>query len=280
MGSYSLTCCVSGLPIESGDPVRYFLITESPYADQAVVGTLTGFWFPRTFPLRARYNDYGSVEDVQDGPERDIWMEGFQIDLIKRGWDKNTCHDVPTHKKMAFNELLVALQEARVLVYREVPFMMSEGRSIRLPPEITRKLKALGHPMMPTPKRERVHGRPLAVRQAMIREDVWKTLSKIGMMSLQDPGDVGAVRNAVPFTVGLATHVSLMAEKGPIDAPFVETVGEFLGLHNILAMTRYQWRPSDSGGPQFGEWPEHVKVLQALLRVAQAGARRQRKNAQ
>ncbi len=29
MGSFAYTCCVSGLPIEYGDPVRFFLLTQN-----------------------------------------------------------------------------------------------------------------------------------------------------------------------------------------------------------------------------------------------------------
>jgi len=117
MGSFAYTCCVSGLPIEYGDPVRFFLLTQNPY-NQAAENCCYPHdrWVPRTFPLRAKYNDYGSVMDLQEGVQRSLWFEGFQIDLVKRGVGENTCHDVPVRKNMSLKMLLEALWEGRVLI--------------------------------------------------------------------------------------------------------------------------------------------------------------------
>ncbi len=121
MGSFAFTCAVSGFPIEAGDEVRILLLTKNPYTDgEGIVCETHGLWFPRTFPLRATYNDYGSVEDVESGPSRDVWLEGLAIDLIERGVGENTVHDVATRKGMSFPELLNALREGRVLVCRDL----------------------------------------------------------------------------------------------------------------------------------------------------------------
>lgn len=119
MGSFSYTCCISGLPIEAGDPVRYFLLTQNPYNDSPIC-YMHSLWFPRNFPLKAEYNDYGSVENIQSGPLKDIWMEGFQKDLIEKGWGDNSCHDVPVSKDMSFDDLLNAITENRVYVRRDM----------------------------------------------------------------------------------------------------------------------------------------------------------------
>lgn len=117
MGSYAYTCAVSGLPIQAGDRVRFLLLTRNPYNERAC--TMHADWFPRTFPLKAAYNDYGSVEDVQEGPERDVWLEAFRHDLVEVGVGDNTCHDVAATKDMCFGDMLEALHEGRVQVQRE-----------------------------------------------------------------------------------------------------------------------------------------------------------------
>lgn len=120
MGSFAYTCAVSGLPIEAGDPVRYFLLTQNPYRNGAEnTCYIHDLWFPRTFPLKGEYNDYGSVDGIADGPEKDIWLEGLKLDMIERGWGNNTVHDVPISKEMTFDKLLDAIQEGRVIVERE-----------------------------------------------------------------------------------------------------------------------------------------------------------------
>lgn len=126
MGSFASTCSISGLPIEGGDPVRAFLITENPYDDNLYCG-MSDLWFLRTLPVKAKYNDYGSIEDVEEGPLKDLWMEGLQIDLVARGVGDNSCHDVEVNKQMSFEQLLTALWEQRVHVLRDVG-MSSESK--------------------------------------------------------------------------------------------------------------------------------------------------------
>lgn len=114
MGSFASTCCISQLPIEAGDDVRFFLLTKNPYGEGMI--SMHDLWFPRTYPLRAQYDDYGGVENVEEGPLRDIWLEAFQNDLIEVGVGDNSCHDVSALKDMSWEHFLDALQERRILV--------------------------------------------------------------------------------------------------------------------------------------------------------------------
>lgn len=90
MGSFDMTCAISGLPIGAGDPIRYMLLTQNPYHRGKTAGTMTCYttdiWFPRTFPLRAKHNDYGGCDDLQTGPQADAWLAGLKKDLIEKGW--------------------------------------------------------------------------------------------------------------------------------------------------------------------------------------------------
>lgn len=116
MGCFAFTCGISGLPIRAGDPVRFLLLTETAFKGE------TAPWFPRTFPLRARYNDYGSVEKVPQDLGMKLWQEGLRRDLVPVGRGENPCHNVPTSKDMDWEALLEALWEdrVRVLSYPEV----------------------------------------------------------------------------------------------------------------------------------------------------------------
>jgi hypothetical protein len=117
MGSFNYTCGISELPIGAGDPVRLLMMTESPFY---VPGRMTCYmydiWTPRAFPLRAIYNDYGSVEEIEEGVGLDLWFEGLKLDLVEQGTGDNACHDVPTSKNMKLDEFFTALQEGRLLV--------------------------------------------------------------------------------------------------------------------------------------------------------------------
>ena len=88
MGSFSMTCSISGLGIDAGTPVRALLLTENPYGEG---------WDLRTPPIRARYNDCGSIERVhpRDLPVAKLWLRGLREDLVELGAGDNQCHDVP-----------------------------------------------------------------------------------------------------------------------------------------------------------------------------------------
>jgi len=117
MGSFTYNCAISGLPVGAGDDVMFLLLTKNrSYREHAVY--MTDWWYPRTFPLKAKYNDYGSVEDVQEGPMKDLWMKGFQLDLMEKGVGDNSCHDVAIFKDSTFDQMLDALGEFRIEVSR------------------------------------------------------------------------------------------------------------------------------------------------------------------
>lgn len=118
MGSFDFTCCVSGLPIHAGDDVVWFMLTENPY-DDSLVCYMHDMWFPRSLPIRGKYNDYGSIEGY-DAASPSVYaaVEGLNNDMIERGWGDNKCHDVPTVRGMSFEHVLEAIWEKRLLVSR------------------------------------------------------------------------------------------------------------------------------------------------------------------
>jgi hypothetical protein len=119
MGSFSYTCSYSGLPIESGDKIRFMLLTEAPYKDsQTTAVNMHDLWIPRTFPLVGKYNDYGSVDNYETGPLQKTWIEGLRLDMNEKGWGDNRCHDVPVLKDMTFEQMLDAIREGRLDIIR------------------------------------------------------------------------------------------------------------------------------------------------------------------
>ena len=107
MGSYDSTCSVSSLPLSGGDPVRWLLLVRSPYGRA---------WEPRTWPIRAHYNSYGSIDTVEEGSIRDVIFHVLQEDLLEMGVGDNSYHDVAVRKNMDFDDLLMAIHEGRLFV--------------------------------------------------------------------------------------------------------------------------------------------------------------------
>jgi hypothetical protein len=118
MGHFSFTCSVSGLAITGGTPVRCLLLVASPYGDD---DDSRNAWVVRTPPIRARYNDYGSIEDINKEDEftANLWLRGLCEDLVEKGPGDNQCHDVPATKDMTFDQLLMALWERRIEVVQD-----------------------------------------------------------------------------------------------------------------------------------------------------------------
>lgn len=119
MGSFAATCAVSNLPIECGDPVRWLLLNKLN-TDEGVV-SIGGAWSVRALPLRAEYNDYGSIcsWDDPDGHVVNSILDGLKLDLHEQGVGDNTVHDVAVKKDMSFEQLLEAVWEGRVFVKGE-----------------------------------------------------------------------------------------------------------------------------------------------------------------
>ena len=383
MGSFDYTCAISGLPIACGDAVRYLLLTQNPYHRGKTAAQMTCYttdvWFPRTFPLRGRYNDYGAVDDLQEGAQQDAWLAGFKVDLVEKGWGDNSCHDVPTRKDMKLAPLLEGVREGRVHVRQDV------GDSKRICPvpkgiptrrRVERALakfnlavsEAYGTGMLvdrvdrntvrvrvadygartetltkvrddlvsqwagavcggsgsyagnselilrPLPgvrcrDAQKRRDPVLCVSHAMIREDVWHAICGLTLKCDYDGAETvdkfraaaveawekslaaendhrrfmmrheayGVCDDVVPFTVGLGTHWWAIVDahiRGELsDAErddFLRTAGEFVFVQRWLATTRYQWHPSSSCGPQFGEWGAHATLLDALHSIAKA----------
>lgn len=394
MGSFAGTCCISGLPIEAGDAVRYLLLTQNPYCTGGFVCESHGRWVPRTWPVKAKYNDYGSIEDWETGPVQALIMRGLQVDLIEVGVGNNSVHDVAAKKDMSFEDLLNAVWEGRVMVKRKAGtgysaeqleyFRRQVPPTPKWVPTLNNVEAALSEAQLPGQGRylvdeqrgqvrvrydglsgdygkdeerlltakaalektfavvltagsgsyahssellcfvapgtnEQGHARrihvaeeesPLLVQQAMIREDVWQALL---VLKLTDPyrgnsthsiddyrrsasnfikklrarkenpsersqedisnweEDFGAslleTRGITPSLIGLSYHANLLIEDGHADDEFAALAAEFAFIWRLLMDVRYVWRPSDTAGPQCGEYKAHTAFLRAMTKA-------------
>ena len=137
----------------------------------------------------------------------------------------------------------------------------------------------------------------LIVAQAMVREDIWQALLEIDPIRVKElkqqardmcekiQDDRSNLRltfrlegNMVwawireQFCIGHESHYQLFLDRNPTEdelSRFLDTIAETVFIQSILSSTRYQYRPSTSVGPQFGEWNQHVAFLKALTGVAE-----------
>lgn len=163
MGSYHTTCNISQLPIVPGDPVRVLFLGKCPYSmdprNPQAIGEgsnsregcyPTDFWYPRTVPLKAKYDDYGRVRDVEKGLGQDIFWEQLQDDIYEVDAGENRFHDPASSKKMDWDQMWWVVEEGRLRTKRVYP---DEHNHVAVP-----------------------------VCAVMIREDVWQA-----MLALKNP---------------------------------------------------------------------------------------------
>jgi hypothetical protein len=118
MGSFNATCIVSGLPIEAGTKIRYLALARSAFEHDGNghICYVGGRWQVYGVPLRGKYDDYGSVEDVEDSYTTRVFFEGLKRGAVEKGVGDNQCHDVEVRADMDQEAWLEALWEGRVSV--------------------------------------------------------------------------------------------------------------------------------------------------------------------
>jgi hypothetical protein len=135
MGSFNATCIISNLQIEAGDPVRFLALVRSPYNQgNEHICYVAGRWQLRCPPLRAQYNDYGSIENLTPGLAQRVFFESFNRDVVEKGVGDNQCHDVQVRRGMTVDQWLEALWEGRVEI-QDPPLRSCYPGGIPLPPE-------------------------------------------------------------------------------------------------------------------------------------------------
>lgn len=97
MGSWNGTCGVSNLPIQHGDKVVMLPIAQAmhynPDRPSQSACHNTTFWEPIGFPVRAKYNDYGWIEKIEDNSFTEWNLAWIRDNLIEREIGENTHHD-------------------------------------------------------------------------------------------------------------------------------------------------------------------------------------------
>lgn len=67
MGCWNETDALTQLPILYGDPVKLIVISSTPDGDEELV-------FPRCFPISGKYNDFGSIKEIEEDWATDAFL--------------------------------------------------------------------------------------------------------------------------------------------------------------------------------------------------------------
>lgn len=247
---------VSGLPIGWNTSVRFLGLMEAPSHHDYLVVYPDGLWSPIHPGIKARYNDYGSIENVEPGILADTFFGDLSDRAIERD-RKDEYHDVDVKKGMPQEQWLKALY------YGKVSF-------------------------------KNFRGQIASVRQAMIREDVWQILLEMTPFENNfedwylDIHGYGPRRRSADFKETTERTIEYFQKNHP-DAAYIEGMRKsllpsplqefqkdlFRVQCSLRALSRI-WIPGHMVGPQFPEWDVQAKYTQAINDLAQEQLRRQR----
>lgn len=154
MGSFHTTCNISQLPITPGTPVRVLFLQRNQWSmDPTTEDALgqgnnsregcysTDWWRPWNAPLRAVYDDYGRVAQVEQGLGLEMFWAFLRANLYEVQAGSNEYHQPASYKEMDWDHMW---------------WVAAEGR-LRL-------------------KRSSNNHKAVPVCAVMIREDVWKAM--------------------------------------------------------------------------------------------------------
>src|SRR5262245_19339326 len=117
MGCFNATCIISNLQIEARTPVRFFLLTASRLNEGNELACYAwGRWQLRGAAVRAKYNDYGSIEDIRESLASKVMFEALSRDAVEKGVGDNQFHDLQVRPGMPREDWLKALLKGRVFV--------------------------------------------------------------------------------------------------------------------------------------------------------------------
>ena len=144
MGSWNATCQISQMPIGYGEKVRFLLLTKNPFKMDTAEGDAYSymekgqkkedfgwqpnsdagregcysedFWKPEFVSVRAIYNDYGSVEDIDtESLNWSFWLDTIKNRMYELKQGSNAYHDPAVSKNMSVRDILEVLQEGRLI---------------------------------------------------------------------------------------------------------------------------------------------------------------------
>lgn len=118
MGCWNGTCGITQLAIHSGEPTIGFLIVRNHPDGWAANGHCysTQYWCPLSLHIEGIYNDYGTLEDVDEGDwNYQLALKYIKANLIEKDLGDNQYHDVPVKKDdLGWEKLADAIHEDRL----------------------------------------------------------------------------------------------------------------------------------------------------------------------
>lgn len=245
MGLFSVTCSLSGLPIDDEDRVVALLLERNAFAATTDGNVLehTGYWIPVTPPVRGVYNGYGSIASVPDDEARACWaMHKNQF------FDRlpSDCCGPPA----TFDDLLAKVRlsgKIRLALIREDVWQHF----------LLLKRNYLYDGDGPDPF--------AAFVERITSGDFIEVSLRFGA---EPYGQLGpGIRDCVALMMKTSKDASSLNA-------FRQSLLEFSFVDNTLRGLGRAWHPAEPLGPQVGEWLLHAELAKGIAKIAAAQAKK------
>lgn len=263
MGSFDLMCAVSNLPIQGGDPVRYFLLTHRAGDRNGRSCGADDVWFPRTPPMRVTYDDYGRCRETPR-------------ELMAKAWEAQFREDLATGNDRAnLWTVLDLIHEGNVRVRQDHADSLGEMRR-------TTDAMLAKQGKLPSVGKSLDVSETMVVAEAFVREDVWHSMIHEGFAAERAEylaSDAPILKytsplDGPPFCSSPADTFRLakaMRDRGGATPDewdvFVRACAELLAVKSTMETLRLAWHPSSYGG-QMHAWSEHSRILGTWAQIA------------
>lgn len=293
MGCWNETCAISRMSIRAGEAIRLLPIVQNPYH----IGEVSGFpvkngeplpvalkgnsgcyigdlWIPLCYPIRGNYNDYGTIEDVDETTPRGKaemtqFVAAFKEHCVPLEVGENEYHDSKI-KDFTLAEILEALQEGRCFMnYKsEIP-----NKPIRLVPIawmmiketvwqslLATDVKKSGEVWEREGEDDRITVKGIRTSLAKIsnkgvtgerREELMQKLENKTITS----EETTLLFEALKTSLGNSYYQMRTWHMSPIDAPLftndlLDTAAEMEYVHTMMSILRISFAPTTGSGSQ------------------------------
>lgn len=115
MGSFDVTCAVSGLPARGA--VRYFLMVETDRERRGDLPiNLNALWSPLTIPMVARYDDSASVSAMEPPLLCRAWRDQLRACLVPEPRGAEARHEPEVSRRATLDAMIQACRVGRLRV--------------------------------------------------------------------------------------------------------------------------------------------------------------------
>lgn len=239
MGCWNGTDGITQLPIQYGDSIRLFLIANNlhSYAEDNIIYYSTDLWQPLGLPLKGTYDNYGSIENIEEDAFSDLLFQYVKENIINTPDRFGHCLDLANSSN---NDILSRITEGNLSI--KDPFTATEcGSSLRnLEKEFPEVAKIIQTMKNDEPVKS------VQVRSFLVHEDIYQGIATFPSKNPDKLLEAFKLDNVV-------YECRKLADKKQ-DANLPDQLHQYVKFVSCMSKTRKLWQPQAGEGSQSAEY--------------------------